>query len=56
MQKVNPDELKEMRDDLDNFIRDHRDALNHEPRILNPVKEARDAAATKYRDVKELRP
>ena len=45
---------KELMQELDWFMRTFRDELNREPRILNPVKEARDAAKTKYDDAKDL--
>ena len=52
--RVNVEAYKEMLEDLEWFLRCFRTELNHEPRILNPLKEARDAAKTKYDDAKDL--
>lgn len=49
--KLNPQELDEVRKDLDWVIEAHREVLNQEPRILKPLEEARNAAKTKYEDL-----
>lgn len=49
--KHDPEELNEVRKEIDGILQGHRDILNDEPRILRPLTEARDAAATKYKDV-----
>lgn len=53
--KLDPDELDDIRDELDTVIRAHRDVLNRDPRILRPLMEARDAAKTKYDDLQPKR-
>lgn len=53
--KHDPEELKDVENELEAVIRTHRDILNTEPRIANPLKEARDAARIKYENATEGR-
>lgn len=53
MNKHKPEELDDLRKDLDDVINTHRGILTDEPRIMRPLTEARDAAKTKYDDVSE---
>lgn len=48
-----PQELKDLETDLDAVIQTHRDALNANPRIDRPLKEARDQARIKYEILKD---
>ncbi len=52
MTKHDPEELNDVREEIDGIFRAHRDILNDEPRIRRPLEEARQAAKTKYEDVK----
>lgn len=51
--KHDPEELNEVRKEIDAIFTDHRDILNDEPRIGRPLREARDAAKVKYDDLKD---
>lgn len=53
--KHDPEELKSLRDDLENVFKGYRDLLNDEPRIARPLAEARDAARIKYENISEGR-
>lgn len=55
MTKHDPEELHELVKDLDQLERAHRELLNDEPRILNPLRETQRAAKTKYDDVRTQR-
>ena len=54
--KLTPDQLKDLKDDLDNLFRDHRDVINAEPRIQRPLIEAQAVAKRRYDEVSEHRP
>ena len=49
---MDSEDLKSLLTDLDYVVRSHRDVLDQEPRILNPLQEARDAAKTRYDDAR----
>lgn len=53
MDKLDPEELNDVRKEIDGIIEAHRPLLNKEPRMLRPLTEARDAAKVKYQDVKQ---
>lgn len=53
--KHDPEELKEVGKELRDVIDAHRDLLNDEPRILNPLLDAARAAKAKYDDLKHSR-
>jgi len=49
--KQDPEEFHEIADELRGIIRGHRDLLNNEARIMNPLKEALNAARIKIEDL-----
>lgn len=51
MSKHDPEELRQIHDELEDVFRSHRDVLNDEPRISRPIREAAEAAKVKYEDV-----
>lgn len=53
--KHDPEDLKSIEQELDVIIGGYRDILNAEPRIMNPLREARDAARIKYENATEGR-
>ena len=53
MVKLNPDELRQISEEIDGIVRGHRELLGHNPQISRPLTEARDAAKTKYEAVSE---
>ena len=53
MVKLNPDELKQISEEIDGIVANHREVLDHNPQISRPLTEARDAAKAKYDCVSE---
>ena len=53
MVKVNPDELRQISEEIDGIVSNHRETLDHNPQISRPPTEARDAAKAKYDSVSE---
>lgn len=49
--KLDASDLRALRDDLSQLERVHRDVLAVEPRIARPLRDAVEAAKTKYADV-----
>lgn len=47
---MNADAYKEVRDEIDSLLRVYAEDLQQDPRVVNPLKEARDAANTRYTD------
>jgi len=55
MNHQDPEELNDIRQELEDVLKVHREILNQEPRILRPLLEAQQAAKTKYERVTEAR-
>jgi hypothetical protein len=53
MVKLNPDELRQISEEIDGIVNGHRDVLDNNPQISRPLTEARDAAKVKYETVLE---
>jgi len=53
MVKLNPDELRQISEEIDGIVNGHREVLDHNPQISRPLTEARDAAKDKYETVSE---
>jgi len=53
MVKLNPDELRQISEEIDGIVTNHREVLDHNPQISRPLTEARDAAKAKYDSVSE---
>ena len=53
MVKLNPDELRQISEEIDGIVTSHRETLDHNPQISRPLTEARDAARAKYETVSE---
>ena len=53
MVKLNLDELRQLSEEIDGIVQNHREVLDHNPQINCPLIEARDAAKTKYDSVSE---
>lgn len=51
MEKFDPKELDDIRKEVDGIIQTHRPLLNHEPKLLKPLEQVRDAAKFKYLDL-----
>lgn len=53
MNKLNPDELRQVGAELDQVIQGHHDLLDAEPKIKKNIEDARDEAQRKYKDITE---
>ena len=53
MVKLNPDELRQISEEIDGIVSNHRETLDHNPQISRSLTEARDAAKAKYDSVSE---
>ena len=53
MVKLNPDELRQISEEIDGAVKGHRDVLDHNPRISRPLTKARDAARARCATVSE---
>ena len=54
MVKLNRDELRQISEEIDGIVNDHRDVLDNNPQISRPLTEARDEAKAKYERISEL--
>ena len=55
MVKLNPEELREISEELDGIVNGHREVLEHNPQISRALTDIRDAARAKYERVSEHR-
>jgi len=53
MVKLNPDELRQIPEEIDGIVSNQRETLDHNPQISCPLTEARDSAKAKYDSVSE---
>ena len=53
MQKCNPEEVRELSEDLQGVLHRHPDAVRANPDIADDIVHARDKAAAKYRQITE---
>ena len=54
MVKLNPDELRQISEEIDGIVNGHRAVLDNNPQISRPLTEARDEAKAKYERISEL--